>query len=560
MRLIKIGKNLLGQPRVRRRRPASAFRPRLEVLEQREVPSAVPFTVTTTSGDPTVPGSLPYEITQVNNDNTDTASSPDVIKFKITTPPQGANGTQLIQLTSNLPALTNPVTIDGTTQGSPSRQPPIVLDGTGIGGNGLEVMADSTTIKGLDLINWDAGIQVDAVKNTVIQGNWIGLDPSGNTAGANMNGVAVNPGATGTTIGGTVAGARNIISGNNNGINSSANIMVQGNWLGTGSDGASAVANSGYALLVQTGSDGTVIGGTAPGAGNVISGNTTGIEFDGASNVSVVGNTFGLTADGSAPLANTKDALFAVGATGITVGGTQPGDGNVIAFSTKDGVNVDPQSQQVAVEQNSIYANGNLGIELQPGANNNQAAPVLTSASQPSDGNLTVSGTLNAPAANLTYRLEFFANPPGTSQGKTYLGAQTLTTTAAGANPFTYQLKVPSDLGDTNVTATATDANGNGNTSEFSKPVLAPAAPPSSSGGSSSGGSSQHATFDPGRVALDAFFVADGFATGNFLLAFLGLADYQSLLQPLSGPTAGQAQQLFGQDFFVDFLLLGGSA
>ena len=52
---------------------------------------------------------------------------------------------------------------------------------------------------------------------------------------------------------------------------------VQGNYIGTNSSGLAAVPNSSVGVAITNASNNT-IGGTAPGAGNLISGNGTGVR------------------------------------------------------------------------------------------------------------------------------------------------------------------------------------------------------------------------------------------------------------------------------------------
>ena len=82
--------------------------------------------------------------------------------------------------------------------------------------------------------------------------------------------------ANNNTIGGTVAGAGNVISGNSgHGIalaDSSSN-LIQGNLVGTNATGTAALPNvAGVGIVIGAGSNNT-IGGTTPGARNLISGN-----------------------------------------------------------------------------------------------------------------------------------------------------------------------------------------------------------------------------------------------------------------------------------------------
>jgi hypothetical protein len=73
-------------------------------------------------------------------------------------------------------------------------------------------------------------------------------------------------------IGGTTAAARNVISGNLEGTYSTTSVTVQGNYIGTNATGTAAVGNSSWGVFLGGNS---IIGGTTAGAGNVISANGT---------------------------------------------------------------------------------------------------------------------------------------------------------------------------------------------------------------------------------------------------------------------------------------------
>src|SRR5207248_2388288 len=110
------------------------------------------------------------------------------------------------------------------------------------------------------------------VTNTVVQGNYIGTDITGTRALGNVSGGIELLGAINTTIGGTTAAARNVISGNTaygvsilNAVNvfgftgpSSGNV-IQGNYVGTDAAGTAALGNAGVGVSV-TGGTGNVIG------------------------------------------------------------------------------------------------------------------------------------------------------------------------------------------------------------------------------------------------------------------------------------------------------------
>jgi len=140
--------------------------------------------------------------------------------------------------------------------------------------------------------------------------------------------------------------------------------------------------------------------------------------------------------------------------------------GNTIAFNGSDGVLVDTSTGN-AIQQNSIFSNGGLGIDLINDGNNSQAAPVLTSAVS-ANGDLTIDGTLTS-TANTTFTLEFFSNPSGTSEGQTFVGSITVTTDSTGLASFSATFPMALAPGQV-ITATATDPFGD--TSIFSNGMV----------------------------------------------------------------------------------------
>ena len=164
--------------------------------------------------------------------------------------------------------------------------------------------------------------------------------PLGNTG----SGVLIDAGAAGNTIGGTTAGARNVISGNAGaGVNVSGTgtdgNVIQGNYVGLAADGLTAVGNTQDGVIVQAGAANTLVGGTAGGAGNVISGNRNGIQVNAVPSGTIQGNVIGLDAAGDADRGNSLSGIvFSAGAGGITVGGTTVSARNVISGNDGSGV------------------------------------------------------------------------------------------------------------------------------------------------------------------------------------------------------------------------------
>ncbi len=185
----------------------------------------------------------------------------------------------------------------------------------------------------------------------VVEGNYIGTDPSGNDFIPNNVGVVIALGAFGNVIGGLEAGAGNVISGNASGdgsdgggveivgIGTSGN-LVQGNCIGTNPDGSASVANR-VGISIGSGASANVIGGTAPEAGNLISGNSfSGIIISDAGTTGnlIEGNLIGTDKDGSGRRGNASGVEVNSGASANVIGGTEAGSGNVISGNPLFGV------------------------------------------------------------------------------------------------------------------------------------------------------------------------------------------------------------------------------
>ena len=173
----------------------------------------------------------------------------------------------------------------------------------------------------------------------LVAGNRIGTTADGTTALPNGGGLVI--GGDANTVGGTVAGASNLISGNEgNGVEiSGVGNLVVGNQIGTDLAGTIAVANS-IGVILGFAPDNT-IGGTAPGAGNLISGNTNrGVSVEGSGPTSdlIEGNRIGTDATGTAALSDYQGVVLE--SPGNTVGGTAAGASNLISGNAFQGVGI----------------------------------------------------------------------------------------------------------------------------------------------------------------------------------------------------------------------------
>lgn len=443
----------------------------------------------------------------------------DTIAFNIL----GGTGVQTIAPNAALPAITDPVTIDGYTQPGtltntnaiddpdPAKRGfngklLIEISGANVSdGNGLFIVAQGTsTIQGLVINRFHAkvagspgsgnGILASSAANVQIFGNILGLDATGTIALGNDRGVFAN--SEGNTIGSTTQASRNIISGNTaEGIRLEAGFnTVQGNLIGTNLLGTGALAN-GTGVFAQTMSNS--IGSLAPAGRNVISSNrVAGINVSDADGTKILGNFIGADISGTKNLGNGQTGIVVDTSVNTSIGGTMAGAGNVIAFNggfpppAMAGVLVLGGNGH-SVLGNSIFSNSGLGIELAPngvtandtgdadtGPNKLQNNPEFSSATI-SNGSLTLSYSVLSALANATYplRLEFFRTDSDGEEGEAFLGVDTYASADAG-NSKTVTLggsAVGALVVGDKVVGTATDANGN--TSEFSAAVVIAAAP-----------------------------------------------------------------------------------
>ncbi|NOY57928.1 MAG: hypothetical protein GXO75_03210, partial [Calditrichaeota bacterium] len=132
--------------------------------------------------------------------------------------------------------------------------------------------------------------------------------------------IQITAGSKANQIGGTVAGEGNIIcAGGRAGIRiesaGSDSNVVQGNYIGVAADGETVLANGESGLQIADGSAYNLIGGTEPGAANVISGNwSSGVQMrNGIHHNILCGNLIGTNASATTVLGNQHNAIFFFG-------------------------------------------------------------------------------------------------------------------------------------------------------------------------------------------------------------------------------------------------------
>lgn len=205
-----------------------------------------------------------------------------------------------------------------------------------------------------------------------VQGNYIGVGADGTTRlGNSQQGVASSEGPTGNTIGGDEEFEGNVISGNGGmGVylagTGGAN-TVQGNYIGPDSGGLANVYN-GQGGIVISNADSNIIGGSTAGARNVISGNSAhGISIlDDSDNNDIFGNYVGVGSDGSTAMSNAVHGLLIEGGSGSnTIGGTSSGERNIISGNSEAGVFISgPTADSNIVQGNYIGTDDTGAVDV----------------------------------------------------------------------------------------------------------------------------------------------------------------------------------------------------
>jgi len=355
--------------------------------------------------------------------------------------------------------------------------------------NGIRVTGANNRIGGLaigerNVISGNdmAGVLLDTgATDNKVQQNFVGTNAAGSGAVGNTEaGIRLNS-ADNNKVGGVNANARNIVSGNGfYGVNlraGSDDNQVYGNRVGTNANGTAAVPND-VGIYVRN-SDNNEIGGDDPDKGNLVAGNTyNGVYlYENANDNIVQNNIIGLDKDGNALGNGAIGVLLHQGVIGTQV------YSNTIAYNGSDGIRILDTSYNNALRFNTIYASGQLGIDLNndevtpndgpgdpdTGPNDLQNYPVLNTADALTS---KISGVL-ASTALTQYRLDFYRNQncdgSNHGEGEEYLGTRLVFTNPTGVINFT--VTVGGFNAGEYITAIATGPLGN--TSEFSACVLA---------------------------------------------------------------------------------------
>lgn len=325
----------------------------------------------------------------------------------------------------------------------------------GISSDGAPVTVGGNAAGEGNVIACITGVRLTGVHGAVVHGNLIGVDATGTRALAIEQGVLIEGGGA-NLVGGTVPGEGNVIASaeifalaieSDVVAGDSTGNLIQGNLVGTDASGEVGLATGTLAGVpmpaIWLQGDENVIGGTAPGAGNVIaSAAGEGIAIVGDGNL-VDGNWIGTDRASLLDLGNGGSGIRIQG-DGNAVGVAAP---NAIACNGGDGVSVvapfqGKRSTDNPIVRNLSWLNGDLPIDLEDdgptpndpspdpdtGSNRLQNTPVMLRGH-----GATASWELDS-APLTTYRIDFYDYAACTGGGvdTAYLGHVTARTDASG--------------------------------------------------------------------------------------------------------------------------------
>lgn len=273
----------------------------------------------------------------------------DTITFDLAGSPEG--GAPTLRPLSALPAITDPVVIDGRSRDRATQgRPGLILDGlfAGPATDGLALVGGGSTVAGLMIVRFGgSGVVIVGQGANRVIASAIGTDLEGHAGlGNGQDGLSVR-GSSSNLLGGSEPGEGNVVAGNGlvgvrlAGAGAASNV-VAGNAIGVDPSGTKSLPNRAGGVFLDN-APGNTVGGTSTGAGNLISGNGGSgvvIAGQGASGNWLLGNRVGTDSSGLSAVGNAGDGVILDNAPGNIIGGTSGSflSGNLVSGNEGTGV------------------------------------------------------------------------------------------------------------------------------------------------------------------------------------------------------------------------------
>jgi CSLREA domain-containing protein len=287
-----------------------------------------------------------------------------------------------ITLGASLPAIDDPIAIEGECVVDEVLRPCVGVDGPGPSAPALTVEdTEEVEIDGLAISGAETGIEVLGSPRFKALSDWLGVKLDG-SPGGNETGILVGPGSNRSRIGSE--GVTNVFA-NNSGdgldVLGASNVRVLGGYFGVEPDGVTPAANGGDIEVASDSGSGLEATGTAigtqlapkaaaspacDGGCNVISGSgSSGIDLEGdggeetpAAATVIAGNYVGLDASGTAAVPSVGDGIHVGQAARTVIGGPRASEANRFAGG-ETAVLAGPGAANLVVHGNSIGVDGN---------------------------------------------------------------------------------------------------------------------------------------------------------------------------------------------------------
>ena len=151
-------------------------------------------------------------------------------------------------------------------------------------------------------------------------------------------------------------------------------IQVTANLVGADISGTQPLGNGQNGIQCFQIDGGVDIGSTEIGTGNVVVDNNRGISLSSCTNMDIRGNFIGLDRMSGVDLGNRIAGLATLNCQNIRIGGSAPGAANIIAYNP-DGVLIGVNSRACSISRNSFFCNTDSGIAIAAESNDDVGAP-----------------------------------------------------------------------------------------------------------------------------------------------------------------------------------------